>query len=253
MAKESSYIIPFIMPCFYSKNMDGNTDYFLYLFKYVKNEYDNFCKGKILDNNTSIFGFLLIFYYCLLKSTNLKSNNEVKLYYEDNFKIINSDIKGFDLKELKIEIENLIYDNKNTNGIDTIRQIYDSDIIFDNLNIKKGVDWFYEEFFNHCNEQKLNYDNKIRPHIFELKKVYFVGSKNFKSYCQFAYLFDILKINRKDFEYLYIDDIDKSKINSYNPHTCNCESYDCKCMIVLFNNEEPTDIIDKVGEDIENM
>lgn len=247
MAKESSYIIPFIMPCFYSKNMDGNTDYFLYLFKYVKNEYDNFCKGKILDNNTSIFGFLLIFYYCLLKSINLKSNNEVKLYYEDNFKIINSDIKGFDLKELKIEIENLIYNNKNTNIINTKRQIHDADI-FDNLNIKKGVDWFYEEFFNHCNEQKLNYNNKIRPHIFELKKVYFAASKNFKNSCKFNYLYDIIDMD-KDFKYLYID---KLNLNNYTSHECSCEGYDCKYMIDLFNNEE-VDIIAEVGKDIENI
>lgn len=240
------------MPCFYSEYMDGNSDYFLCLFKHIRDKYENYCKGDIFDNTTTTFGFLLIFYYCLLKSTNLQLNDDIKSYFEKEFSPINNDIKGFDLKELKIEIENLIYGNKKINSINTIRQIYDSDI-FDNVNTKKGIDWFYKEFFNYCNEQKLNYDKKIRPHIFELKKVYFVCSKNFKSYCQFAYLFDILKINRKDFEYLPIDKIDKSNINQHNPHTCNCESYDCKCMIALFNNEEPPDIIDEVGKDIENI
>lgn len=239
------------MPCFYSEYMDVTPDGFLCLFKHIRNEYENFCKGKILDNTTTIFGFLLIFYYCLLKSQNLKSNDEVKLYYKKNFEIINRDIKGFDLKELKIEIENLICDNKNTNIINTKRQIYNPEI-FDNSNAKKGIDWFYKDFFNYCEKQKLNYDNKIRPHIFELKKVYFVASKEFKNNCKFSYLSDIIDMN-KDFKYLYIDDIDKSKINSYNPHTCHCESYDCKCMIALFNNEEAPDIIDEVGKDIEIM
>lgn len=249
MAKESSYVIPFIMPCFYSEDMDENPDYFLCLLKHISSKYENYCKGKILDNTTTIFGFLLIFYYCLLKSKNLKSNDEVKLYYKENLEIINSDIKGFDLEGLKFEIENLIYDNKKTNnGIKTKRQIYDHKTMDCNSDIKKGIDWFYKEFFNYCEEQKLNYDNKIRPHIFELKKVYFVGSKNFKDSCKFYYLSEIIDMD-KYFEYLYIDELN---LDSYTLHECSCEGYDCKYMIALFNNEE-VDIIDEVGKDIENM
>lgn len=139
MAKESSYVIPFIMPCFYSEDMDENPDYFLCLLKHISSKYENYCKGKILDNTTTIFGFLLIFYYCLLKSKNLKSNDEVKLYYKENLEIINSDIKGFDLEGLKFEIENLMYDNKKTNnGIKTKRQIYDHKTMDCNSDIKKA-------------------------------------------------------------------------------------------------------------------
>ncbi|WP_158634706.1 hypothetical protein [Brachyspira aalborgi] len=235
------------MPCFYSKNMDRNPDYFLCLFKHIRYEYEIFCKGDILDNNTTVFGFLLIFYYCLLKSTNLQLNDDIKSYFEKEFSPINNDIKGFDLNELKIEIENLIYNNKNTNIINTKRQILDADI-FDNVNTKKGMDWFYRDFLNYCEEQKLNYDNKIRPHIFELKKVYFAASKNFKNSCKFSYLSKIIDM-KKDFKYLYID---KLNLNNYTSHECSCEGYDCKYMIDLFNNEE-VDIIAEVGKDIENI
>ena len=124
---------------------------------------------------------------------------------------------------------------------------FDADI-FDNVNTKKGIDWFYEEFLNYCKKQKLNYNNKIRPHIFELKKVYFAASKNFKNSCKFSYLYDIIDMD-KDFKYLYID---KLNLNNYTSHECSCEGYDCKYMIDLFNNEE-VDIIAEVGKDIENI
>lgn len=248
MAKESSYVIPFIMPCFYSEDMNKNPDYFLCLFKHISNKYEFFCKGNILDNNTTIFGFLLIFYYCLSKSHNLKYNDDIKSYFEKEFLPISNDIKGFDLEGLKFEIENLIYDNKKTNGINAKRQIYDHKAIDSDIDIKKGIDWFYVEFLNYCKEQELNYDNKTRPHIFELKKVYFVGSKNFKYSCQFNYLSKIIDMD-KDFKYLYIDEL---KLDSHKLHECSCKGDDCKYMIALFNNKE-VDIIDEVGKDIENM
>lgn len=101
---------------------------------------------------------------------------------------------------------------------------------------------------NYCETQKLNYKNKIRPHIFELKKVYFVGSKNFKYSCQFNYLSKIIDMY-KDFKYLYIDELN---LDSHKLHECSCKGDDCKYMIALFNNKE-VDIIDEVGKDIENM
>ncbi|WP_304331432.1 hypothetical protein [Brachyspira innocens] len=245
---ETSYTIPFIMPCFYYTGMDKDSKIFIDFYDFIYKKYDDLTKkvsddGSIIKkyerkysslwDNYSYFGFIIILYYCLNKSDNLRNDDNIKDFYKKNFEVVRTDIAGFNIVNLKNEIDNLLFKEEHKNSIVFSKRQYNNYDMFKTNNVKeesKNIVWYYKIYLDYIREIKLNYSD-VNNNALKIKKIFFVSSSIFFSKIDLNKFFDIP--NKKDIEYF---DVINCEVNGFNHSGCQCTGIDCIDMINFFSN-----------------
>lgn len=242
--KESSYSVPFIMPCFYFEDMDSDPNIVVKLYNHIKEEYDNFRnyvnddgtvfkrnekKHSSIEDNFSYFGFFIIFYFCLKKSYKISSNKDIKIFFENEINKINNDALGFPIKIIKKEINKLLENNNLENSYD----INDIRFSMENNEEDKYEDMYcyYQDYMNYVCPSKLRSaaNKNIERKVIKIKRIFFVSSPSF--YKGFL-LHEKVGISPKDIQYFHIDN--ELKFDNYSHKGCNCNTEDCNKMICFF-------------------
>lgn len=248
--KEASYSIPFIMPYFYYDGIDNDPNIFIEFYKVIFNKYDEFIKkiyndeglgrkyqrgySKLWDNYSN-FGFIIILYYCLTRSLKLLKDENVKSFYKEKFLNFSTDINGFNILDLKHEIDMLFGEEipkflkqRQTSNYN----MFKNDISKTEENKRKNIVWYYHIYLDYLKKISLN-DTDIDNNALKIKKIFFVSSNKFFREIDLCKVFNIP--NNADVEYLDILDL---KIDDHLHLGCNCLGEDCIEMIKLFKNNE---------------